>query len=300
MEIQPSRRPDRLKKRINMDQQYALLLDNVFALAAKHNGALAVEIKPKWGFLDPSTKRCRFCIHNISKSLSCKSYRRSLYCPQFLFSQDEGKMIHSISSLLKVPNNNLRVYRNGNPQDDLDDESIRRIVRILHSSQLLPKLAAAQQQYHEDVFELEDLLEKENTSTHLSGDVSKDIKDGLLYEVDQLLHFQPSRVILPPSSPPVESFENGNGALPVNRRQELINRISRFLVSLSLKDLSVVVVVGNENLAKKEYSIFILDCDPKPAKKLFSTLAMERELSTIPSFCLFRNPSSHTVHLPSF
>ena len=303
--IQPSRRIDRLEKGINLDQRKALLLDNVFAPIATSSSpveyssttAFAVEIKPKWGFTDPLTGRCRFCIHNALKDKqSSTTYQRSHYCPRFLYSQDEGKMRHSIKSLLKAPNNNIRVYRNGQHQDHLDDKGIHRLVCILHSSQVLVKLAAEQERFHDDVFKLEELLVKECASAQ-----SQDMEE-ILHKVDQMLLLQPKSVLLPTTlpakslgnAPPLSSTSSsGDG------RQELMERIARFTVSLTLKDLSLVVVVVKEDSEKETHSIFMLDCDSKPAKKLLSTLALERELATIPSFCLFHDPSFHTAHLPS-
>lgn len=312
--IQPSRTIDRLERGINLDQRKALLLDNVFAPIATSTSPVeyspttefAVEIKPKWGFTDPQTGRCRFCTHNALKDKqSSSTYQRSHYCPRFLYSQDEGKMRHSIQSLLKTPNNNIRVYRNGQHQDHLDDKSIHRLVYILHSSRILVKLAADQERFHDDVFKLEELLVKECASAQSlgSGRRQEDIEE-ILCKVDQMLLLQPQSVLLQTlSTLPAKSLGNApplsSTSSSGDGRQELIERIARFTVSLTLKDLSLVVVVGKEDLEKETNSIFMLDCDSKPAKKLLSTLALERELATIPSFCIFHDPSFHTAHLPS-
>ncbi|XP_015510166.2 inositol-pentakisphosphate 2-kinase isoform X1 [Neodiprion lecontei] len=76
-----------------------------------------VEIKPKQGFRhesDEQFQRCTYCLTQYSKMNSGVIKSRSTYCPFDLFSGDAERMKKSIHGLLKSPQNNLRIFKNGN------------------------------------------------------------------------------------------------------------------------------------------------------------------------------------------
>lgn len=101
------------------------------ALRASCGGALAVsrrdeafcvEIKPKCGA--PPTAgapACRFCMHQVLRAAEAGAATTggnwaahiSCYCPMELFSGDEARVRSAVSSLLRHPRNNLRLFVGG-------------------------------------------------------------------------------------------------------------------------------------------------------------------------------------------
>ena len=87
--------------------------------------AFSIEIKLKNGFLkgysnaDSKTVTCSNCVCQFCKTqmyrvLHEKRYKLcSLYCPLDLFSGDETRMKQALHSLLLVPQNNFRLFKNG-------------------------------------------------------------------------------------------------------------------------------------------------------------------------------------------
>ncbi|XP_059138732.1 inositol-pentakisphosphate 2-kinase-like [Physella acuta] len=81
---------------------------------------LSIEIKPKKGFLkkmDTSSieesQVCRFCMHQYLKRKSGQWPETSGYCPLHLFSGNRSRMKHALESLIKTPQNNLKICKNG-------------------------------------------------------------------------------------------------------------------------------------------------------------------------------------------
>jgi hypothetical protein len=70
-------------------------------------------IQPKWGFVpDKYSRGCRFCIHDTIK-VSDGLKKRSSFCPLNLFSENLLRIKKSMTDLLLLPSNNLRVFKNG-------------------------------------------------------------------------------------------------------------------------------------------------------------------------------------------
>ncbi|KAK3893814.1 hypothetical protein Pcinc_002394 [Petrolisthes cinctipes] len=89
-------------------------------LSPKKPRNVCVEIKPKQGFLDLSTPNlplCRYCVKQFLKR-SKEGLTRSSYCPLDLFSGDIGKMRQAIDSLMKSPQNNFRIFEDGEPKEN--------------------------------------------------------------------------------------------------------------------------------------------------------------------------------------
>ncbi|XP_050325393.1 inositol-pentakisphosphate 2-kinase [Bactrocera neohumeralis] len=57
--------------------------------------------------------RCRFCAMQFLKLHTGKINRRTSYCPLALFSGVPAQMVTAIDALLRCPQNNLRIFRNG-------------------------------------------------------------------------------------------------------------------------------------------------------------------------------------------
>ncbi|KAF2069820.1 hypothetical protein CYY_008858 [Polysphondylium violaceum] len=90
-----------------------------------HSSVLCIEIKPKWGFLPKShpylnkeysclkTCYCRYCMHQYTKLSQNQISTISNYCPIDLFSNDVNRQMYSIVELLCNPQNNIKIYCDG-------------------------------------------------------------------------------------------------------------------------------------------------------------------------------------------
>uniref|UniRef100_UPI00398EEE9C inositol-pentakisphosphate 2-kinase isoform X2 n=1 Tax=Pristiophorus japonicus TaxID=55135 RepID=UPI00398EEE9C len=82
---------------------------------------LCIEIKPKCGFIpfsshitkDIKRRVCRYCMHQHLKVANGKWKRISKYCPLDLFSGNKQRMYIALKSLLQEPQNNLKIFKNG-------------------------------------------------------------------------------------------------------------------------------------------------------------------------------------------
>jgi len=98
-------------------EQYQKLVDNKVVF---DSNTFAVEIKLKKGFLKQedvvnNTKCiCQFCKMQLYRVLQEKRHKRcSFYCPLDLFSGDEKRMKRALHYLFLSPQNNLRLFHNG-------------------------------------------------------------------------------------------------------------------------------------------------------------------------------------------
>ncbi|XP_045123323.1 inositol-pentakisphosphate 2-kinase-like isoform X2 [Portunus trituberculatus] len=81
---------------------------------------VCVEIKPKQGFLDCSTPGmplCRYCVKQFLKA-GKESGSRSGYCPLDLFSGNMDRMRKAVDNLILAPQNNFKVFVDGQPVDE--------------------------------------------------------------------------------------------------------------------------------------------------------------------------------------
>ncbi|KAJ3305283.1 hypothetical protein HDV03_001881 [Kappamyces sp. JEL0829] len=199
-QIRPDRDPARLHKDLCLGATTGVLMDNL----AKP--LVAVEIKltlqPKWGF-SPYPKSCRFCLHS-----RLRADGPSHYCPLLLFSKNLPEIQQSIAALVETPRNNLRVFERGSrvyPDSLATAHVLKALPQVLLSSGVLDQIQKRQIEFHDDVAELAKLAQAFS---------SDDIDDYVLGNIGAILTEQTS------SDPRW--------------------RIGRFLVSLTLKDLSLM------------------------------------------------------------
>lgn len=109
-----------------MPTETAMLLRNntIFGAPSKMP-VVCVEIKPKWGALptaetihpDNAIKHqtSRFCLQQALKLAQAKIDRVSQYDPIELFSDEPNRVVASTVALLREPQNNLQLFRDGCP-----------------------------------------------------------------------------------------------------------------------------------------------------------------------------------------
>ncbi|KAI9096170.1 inositol-pentakisphosphate 2-kinase [Phlyctochytrium arcticum] len=84
---------------------------------------IAVEIKPKWGFLPVSKainssnhvkySTCRYCMHQHLKAANRADLEANEFCPLELYSGDVPRIYQSLQNLLVNPQKNLKIFLDG-------------------------------------------------------------------------------------------------------------------------------------------------------------------------------------------
>lgn len=114
--VHPYRPHNRLAKDIFYPA--ALVLPDYSLMAEPGLGpVLAVEIKPKLGFLFPANMvhptLCNYCLKQYYKRHIGLVTSPSQYCPLDLYSGEQGRMKQALKALLASPQNNLRIFKDG-------------------------------------------------------------------------------------------------------------------------------------------------------------------------------------------
>ncbi|KAF9966929.1 Inositol-pentakisphosphate 2-kinase [Mortierella alpina] len=137
--IEPLRPQSRLHKVIDCTQRVGFLaLDHTqFIQRDPKEPSVAVEIKPKWGFLSKSTfilkehgikkRKCRFCMYQHHKLKAGQELSLSEYCPIDLFSTSQHLVQDSLDALVQTPQNNFRLFVNGE-QQTVSREAIAQVI----------------------------------------------------------------------------------------------------------------------------------------------------------------------------
>ncbi|KNC96013.1 hypothetical protein, variant [Spizellomyces punctatus DAOM BR117] len=245
---------------------------------------IAVEIKPKWGFLPVSPvinpahsvkyTTCRYCMHQHWKGRKHEHHIQSSFCPLDLYSKDPQRVRTSLKSLLRSPQNNLKLFVDGMPimlgQGQSIDKSFsvlesffRRIVgeseapnvagvdhlvdlltTIIVSDSLLQMLKYHQQnldQYDiEGIFPWYDKLELD-TKLH----------DPSIAEWNEIVQTYLRRISSPDAEMPRDWAECS--------LTEQLHYIYEFVLSATLKDCSVIITLWPE---AEEDSYGRIRCDP--------------------------------------
>lgn len=86
-----------------------------------------VEIKPKQGWVHEDDRargtsaKCPFCVHQYLKLCRGDVRRPSTYCPLDMFSGRRQRVWRAVSALLRDPQNNLKIFADGDPLIAPDD-----------------------------------------------------------------------------------------------------------------------------------------------------------------------------------
>ncbi|XP_050680490.1 inositol-pentakisphosphate 2-kinase [Leptidea sinapis] len=95
--------------------KYAILAPNLTMLSDGLEN-YCIEIKPKEGFLANSLEKyskCYYCLKQFLKITQNEINRKSQYCPLNLYSGDRERMKIALLSLILCPQNNFKVFKNG-------------------------------------------------------------------------------------------------------------------------------------------------------------------------------------------
>ncbi|XP_056637552.1 inositol-pentakisphosphate 2-kinase isoform X1 [Diorhabda sublineata] len=117
-------RPERRKHKILQCGRASLFNDFAFIPEDEYDylpfdvadDTFAIELKPKQGWRPLSEKHypaCVYCMNQYYKLQQKKIKVLSNYCPEDLFSGNESRMMRAIYSLIQVPQNNFRIFKNG-------------------------------------------------------------------------------------------------------------------------------------------------------------------------------------------
>ncbi|KAI9207388.1 inositol-pentakisphosphate 2-kinase-domain-containing protein [Polychytrium aggregatum] len=293
--VESSRPPTRRAKHgIDLSQQRAVLCDDLalprrltIPIKAIHDAAievvddrpaiLAIEIKPKCGFLpasksipaaNPKLSECRFCMHQHWKAHQNPGWVRSRYCPLDLYSGNPAKIRLALEALVKCPQNNLRIFADGKPvdvslestqrtlcrffrSDDGHRSLVQVLVDILHQDRLLGALRDFQAQ-----LDSHDILGVYQIYSELRDTGSLDRSEPTLAQweriVDDLAARQQSSCSANDAKERVAEsaskadFDNDDSNC--NDRDSLLQaqhrQIHEFLLATTLKDCSIMIALG--------------------------------------------------------
>ncbi|KAJ7264995.1 inositol-pentakisphosphate 2-kinase [Mycena haematopus] len=271
-ECEPHRSPERREKDcIDVMQPKALLATNLVG-----GQGLAVEIKPKWGFL-PSptylsdstrsikTQTCRFCMHSHLKAQQGQTVCPG-YCPLDLFSGDESRMKTALNGLWDAwldsngTINNFKVFVRGRkilPEEcsstvglvndiaDPKEASISALLPVLVNTPVLRTLAHLQRTL--DALDIEGLAALWDLATI-----------GPEPTISEWAEFVSAYLAAPFSPPPADAAH-------------LRYHILAYLLSATFKDCSLIVRVPDGTAT-------LIDLDPKSIDRLRKWERMDKEI----------------------
>ena len=228
----------------------SLLQENLLA------GDFSVELKPKWGFVDPRYNHgCRFCLHNILKQkFNTDGDSKSLFCPLNVYEDDIEKVEYGLVELQKAKMNNMRLFQSGSPIGNLDNSNyginFNLIAKLLVESKVLLKLKELQQKLHHDVFQFEGIdFDHEAVS------------NTIVSEFDKLVHLEQPLSIL--------------------------DKLGQHLICQTIKDLSLIINISEDSLYPSKlvvnnkswfYRISFVDLDIKSSAKIPNYISLERQI----------------------
>ncbi|XP_072750850.1 uncharacterized protein Ipk1 isoform X2 [Anoplolepis gracilipes] len=132
-------RPEKRRHKVITDTYAAKFADYTFLdlrleidqTVFRSRSTFCVEIKPKQGYLQEAEQKfpgCPYCLNQYAKLRKGDVTVCSNYCPFELFSGVEARMKTAVKELLRSPQNNLRIFKDGivvynqeSPPNDLED-----------------------------------------------------------------------------------------------------------------------------------------------------------------------------------
>ncbi|KAJ1941770.1 hypothetical protein FBU59_003402 [Linderina macrospora] len=281
-------RPDqRMHKQIDLGQRVAMLTCNMLS-----SGMVTVEVKPKWGYLPGALAEisgqtqvklttCRYCMHQRLKHSECISG----FCPLDLYSNDKHRVVYAIECLVKSPQNNLRVFLDGQPVEISSgggakqgianwDEIGETVAEILVQEKLLARLKKLQRNL--DRFDIEGLVPRYERAL-AEGKIS-----GRQPEIGDWLGAERRFTARSNADADTESDKQA---------------VLEFLLATTLKDISVLIQLPSSGMAaedangsdlpwktvavagrRTQFRMAIIDADPKKLSKIPDYLAKDQEI----------------------
>ncbi|KZT09780.1 uncharacterized protein LAESUDRAFT_712226 [Laetiporus sulphureus 93-53] len=302
-------RERRTKHTVDTRQTRALLAPDLLG-----NEGIAVEIKPKWGFLpspaylSPSTRpikarTCRFCMHTHMKYAECETVAVT-FCPLDLYSGDETRVRRALLALwdswIASPGeiNNLRVFTGG------------RLVRFTHDSAAFIDIARVLDSYSSST-QLDPRSQPEDLRDRLISSLIPPLLEmpvlrilsSLQRTLDKLdieglasLWARAHAAIIPApalgeglSEPTLEEwtlfieeyFSKTSTAVESELHvHELRHYCLAYLLSATFKDCSIMVKIDfpNVNRDNVKTSLHIIDLDVKSISRLAKWQKLDREI----------------------
>ncbi|KAJ1947755.1 hypothetical protein GGF37_000131 [Kickxella alabastrina] len=297
---EPLRPSSRTHKQIDLRQRVgALVRDmiNVLGFTPKQPGehTIAIEIKPKWGFV-PSSKyisqansvKHRVCRHCMHQYLKHDKDSMSEYCPIDLFSTNCTQVKHAVDCLFDVSNDRLRVFVDGThiPADENGGIDVAKvphsqqlkqtIANIILAEKLLPRLGSVQNRL--DAFDIEGLFPRYKRA--LEAGVLTEKEPSIDDWLEAVARFRQRE----------EQGGSNVNSPDVDDKQAALE----FMISVTLKDVSVLIRIESWPSASKsesesaegdssntklpEYHIAVIDADAKKLAKVPKYLKNDQEI----------------------
>ena len=302
--VAASRPSKRLAK--NVFSPCALLMeDHCFLDQAGSGPVLAVEIKPKQGFIHPQRqgeKFCNFCLKQIFKSKNGEDGAViSKYCPLDLFSGDQSRMETAIQNLMSTPKNNLRIFKDGitlhdeNSAENSDCDNF--ISSTLGHKSFLPKVMSKllRSEPHCDRIEMKiSANESLRKDSECSGNLSFPLPENSI--LNQVLTLQKCRLtdeeaekvlnqlkVTGVDTDSLQHFISGGDIPFPDLTEDLMTRVQdlkRYCMAVTARDLSIIVAISPEdtdassgntliiNQKQFRYKLSIIDLDPKNLQRI--------------------------------
>ncbi|KAI3630729.1 hypothetical protein MIR68_012164 [Amoeboaphelidium protococcarum] len=238
--------------------------------------SIAVEIKPKWAYKDTNDfDHCRYCRQQCLKLGTGQISEVSSYCPLDLFSRDTNRICGALQSLIYIPQNNLKVFVNGQcievgtyvqfAQVVTQEWNLACVLQaILESDDILDLLKSAQVQLKDYT-----LVRASQAFTQISQ--RQDDLDTLQQKVVNLASY-----FLYTRSAGDDADDN-------------YRSLAFFLLGKALKDLSILINISRAAIPGLKsiqidgqaywYAIKIVDVDLKPASKIASYIKQDLEIN---------------------
>ncbi|KAG9337052.1 hypothetical protein JZ751_029819 [Albula glossodonta] len=290
LKVQQERPESRCDKVMDTFSGCAVCLPNLTHIISchitEHRPSLCIEIKPKCGFLpfsrhvskEVKRKVCRFCMHQHFKLANGKWKRMSRYCPLDLFSGNKQRMYIAIKHLLEEPQNNFRIFKNGqliySCKDDGDlNELIQQLKPYFFPSNGLINGHQSSKAVLNELIQMLDSLDIEGIYP-------------LYKRVEQYLEeFPKERSRLQIDGPYNENFLEKVKNCPTEDDGSIeyaVGKVHQYRVAMTAKDCSVMITLApcreedrlepdmEIQLSKPRftYSVSILDLDPKPYENI--------------------------------
>ncbi|KAJ3999165.1 inositol-pentakisphosphate 2-kinase [Lentinula boryana] len=250
---------------------------------------ISVEIKPKWSFLRPGMRTCRFCMHS-----SCRGWTTS-YCPLDLFSSSPSRMKNALYALYDswtagaATQNNFRLFIGGGLVTRNGLLPILQRLGLLHSS------IAEENEVRELVVGTlhASLLQPESLTLLKTLNRLQRTLDGVgieglasLWDKVYLGKKKFGEGILQPTLNEWKLFvdeylEHQNSSVSSQAQPDEVHlryHILSYLLSATFKDCSIMIKLPDLHHNSSPPQITLIDLDSKPIQRLQKWLEQDRNI----------------------